>query len=168
MITLTFEEFLNSEDLIDYTENDFELYILRDNTKILYIGIARYGIYRRWFVDPSSHMNIISRNKNMFSASSYTGQNIISSLPDSLEWKIDLWGIKELLEFLEIEHVWNDETKDYRVPRDGDGLIVRTCDIKYLESFMIRYLFPRYNSMGNNGKSANPYFEKKYFSMVGV
>jgi hypothetical protein len=169
MIVLTLKQFAESYD--DFMEKDIyddkKLYTIRNDERILYIGVSEKTIYERWFLQRNSHL-VLGYEDCFTGANSKIGIVIGESLPVSYGWNIDLWGIKGLLEFLEIEHIWDEETREYRVPREDDGLLVRRCPIKYLESFMIRYLFPRYNSMGNNGKSSNPYFEKKYFSMVGV
>ena len=159
MITLTFREFVHGEDLIDFGTSDLELYIVRNKNDILYIGMARYGIYRRWFGDPGCHMN-----RGSLSGNSHIGVVIYDALPHSVDWNMDLFSPIDVLEFLEIEYSWDEGRSKYRI-LDPITESYRLCDIKYLESIMIRYLYPHYNSDGNNFGKPNEYFLKKYLSL---
>lgn len=156
MITLTFKEFAYSEDLIDFGTLDLELYVVRNKQNILYIGISKSGIYRRWFLEHSPHMF----SDTLF-GNTRIGIRIYNNLPNSAKWNMDLWSPTDVMEFLEIKYSWEEKDGKYRI-LDPITESFRLCDIKYLEELMIRYLVPKVNIMGNNWKEPNEYFLKKY------
>jgi len=146
MITYKIKEFLNSEKEIDYTDNELEIYVVRNDSEILYVGMASYGIYRRWFIDPGHHLYINDSNIPI-RGNSKIGNKIIDNLPQSMKWTIDLWSIKDLLLFF---------NKDYRIENNkirincfytGQDF---TCSLKYMEGYVIVYLNPILNITGNN------------------
>jgi len=125
VIKTTLEKFYKSD--VDSLDN-FELYILKDKRKVLYIGISKRGIWNRWF-DPRGHMP-----KNIYGDFYYgssVGRKVITSFPKSWKWTIELWTRKDCLEFLKI-----DETDSVRF----------VISINYCESAMIAILKPKLNA----------------------
>lgn len=143
MLTMNFKQFIGSEDLIDYTPNDWKIYIVRDDTKeILYIGIARYGIFRRWFVDPSSH---IQRKHGKLLPNDNIGLSLVSNIPESYNWKFDLLSVEEGATYLE-----NFYKRDEICFLNEKGQRFMPVDLKYVEDLLIAHLVPYFNGSGNN------------------
>lgn len=92
MIELTFQEFHEQK----YQENHFCLYMVKNgNGDILYIGISTNNIWERWF-GWGGHM--VWDGKVIYGESPI-GTKIENHLPDSLNWKIQLWTLKDCAQF---------------------------------------------------------------------
>ena len=125
MISLTFEQFQNG----DYEDNaNHELYIVKDNKSVLYVGISSRGIWNRWFGKLDPH---IGRN---YEGKAYHGTNlgraILNNLPRSLAWTIELWTIDDCTDFL-----------GYELDEHAKAFV----KIRFFESMMIRELKPSLN-----------------------
>ena len=94
MDTLTFEKFMSG----DHPDDDYSVYIVRDNTEVLYIGISRDNIYDRWFTASYSH--IIKFADGALMGRSTIGEVIVGNMPNSLQWSIDLLSIDDCIKLL--------------------------------------------------------------------
>jgi len=94
MDTLTFEKFMSG----DYPDDDYSIYIVRDNAEVLYIGISRDNIYDRWFTASYSH--IIKFADGALMGRSTIGEVIVGNMPNSLQWSIDLLSIEDCIKLL--------------------------------------------------------------------
>src|SRR6266542_6652703 len=92
MIELTFLDFHEQQ----YHEQQFCLYVLKNgNEDVLYVGISTNDIWERWF-GWGGH---ITWDGKVIYGESPVGAKIENHLPDSLKWKIQLWSLKDCLEF---------------------------------------------------------------------
>ena len=94
MDTLTFEKFMSG----DYPDDDYSIYIVRNNAEILYIGISRDNIYNRWFAADYSHITKFA--DGALWGNSKIGQVIVGNMPNSLQWSIDLLSIDDCIKLL--------------------------------------------------------------------
>ena len=92
MIELTFLEFHEQQ----YLEQQFCLYVVKNGSEdILYVGISTNNIWERWF-GWGGHM---TWDGNVIYGESPIGVKIENHLPDSLNWKFQLWTLKDCIEF---------------------------------------------------------------------
>ena len=126
MIEITFREFYE----LKYQEDGFhELYVVKkDLCEILYVGISSQKIWDRWF-GWNGH---IFDGGDFLDGRSSVGEKIVDHLPDSWEWKIQLWTLEDCTVFCEEELNPNGR-----------------YNIKYLEPFMIQKLHPNLNATFN-------------------
>ena len=94
MKTLTFRDFMNG----NYDDDDYSIYIVRDNSNVLYIGISRGNVYNRWFSTDYCHISRFSNGA--IRGNSIIGQAIANNLPISLDWSIDLWRVEDCIKLL--------------------------------------------------------------------
>jgi len=135
MIELTFRQFHDGQ----YRERGYELYIMKNGLgDILYIGISTNGIWNRWFAW-GGHM---MWDGKIIYGDSRIGVKIENHLPDSLNWKIQLWTLKDCIKFCR---------KELRVDASE-------ATIHDLEPIMIQKLCPALNSTYNlnPGKDTTP------------
>mgnify|MGYP001373148840 CR=1 FL=1 len=147
MIALTFDEFQDDEKFPD--DDEIELYIVKDRKKVLYIGISKDNVYNRWFSMPSSHMRFVQKYSGTLEGGVWVGQSSIGieiqkNFPKSLKWKIQLWSLKDCLEFLKMDYVYEDHL--YLYPHK-----CAWYDIKTVEPKMIRHFRPKFNVIYNGG-----------------
>jgi hypothetical protein len=125
MLKMTLKKFFET----DIDEGNRELYILKKDKRILYIGISERGIWNRWFGAMSGHM---PRNGwGEFFPGSQAGRAVIENFPKSWEWQIELWAIKDCCKFLAIPY--NER-----------------FTIKHVEPLMVEKLRPELNRMHAN------------------
>lgn len=94
MYSLKFSDFMNG-NYDEKIDSGTVLYVIRDmNNKVLYIGISRAGIWNRWFSSVRSH--IFQNYLGEKYATSSIGKYILENLPNSNNFIIELWKIKEL------------------------------------------------------------------------
>jgi len=92
MIELSFIQFHERQ----YPEKRYKLYILKNGLgDILYIGISTTNIWERWF----SWGGHLTWDGNVIYGGSPIGVKIENHLPDSLNWKIQLWTLKDCIRF---------------------------------------------------------------------
>jgi hypothetical protein len=93
MIEIRFREFFAYE----YPQDVFyQLYVVKNGLdEILYIGISSENIWNRWF-GWSGHITV---GTNYLVGASSVGQKIVDHLPDSWDWKIQLWTLDDCKEF---------------------------------------------------------------------
>ncbi len=141
MIELTFKDFYESR----YEETGYyDLYIMENgHGEVLYIGISILKIWDRWF---GWNGHIYLDNLILIGKSS-VGEKIVNNLPDSWQWKIQLWTLEDCVKFCK------DEISPTRA----------NYDIKYIEPFMIMKLRPALNIIYNQnpGKDSTPKSKKE-------
>ncbi len=121
MIELDFLQFHEQQ----YREKRYELYVRKNGLgDILYIGISKSNIWERWF-GWGGHM---TWDGKVIYGESPIGVKIENHLPESLNWKIQLWTLDDCVSFC------------------NDMLPTRlNFTIQFLESFMIQKLTPILN-----------------------
>jgi hypothetical protein len=140
MIELTFQEFHQQQ----YQENVFCSYVVKNgNGDILYIGISTNNIWERWF-GWGGHM--VWDGKVIYGESPI-GTKIENHLPDSLDWKIQLWTLEDCLQFCRNE-----------LPGDMSAMTIHD-----IEPLMIQKLHPALNLTYNlhPGKDTTPKSKKE-------
>src|SRR5690349_5689608 len=139
MIELDFESFHNQE----YAEDGYSLYVVKNGLgNVLYVGISHLNIWERWF-GWSGHILWVDQ---VIEGHSHVGEKIVDHLPDSLQWKIQLWTLEDCLEFC------RDVLPTTRPP-----------DIDFVEPYMIQKLSPILNGSYNlrPGKDNTPKSKKE-------
>ncbi len=108
------------------------------------MGISANDIWERWF-GWGGHM---TWDGNVIYGESPIGVKIESHLPDSLQWKIQLWSLEDCLEFCR-EELPNGLSEE--------------ITIQDLEPIMIQRLSPTLNTTYNQnpGKDATPKTKKE-------
>ena len=140
MIELDFQQFHDQK----YREQGYELYVLKNGLGgILYIGISKSDIWQRWF-GWGGHM---TWDGKVIYGESPVGVKIENHLPDSLNWKIQLWTLQDCVNFCRNE------------------LSVDTLEITIheIEPIIIRKLSPALNGTYNlnPGKDTTPKSQKE-------
>ena len=126
MIEITFKDFYEYK----YNEDGFhELYVMKNGFEdILYVGISNQNIWNRWF-GWNGH---IMAGPNFMVGESSVGRKIVDHLPDSWDWKIQLWTLDDCMAFC------------------ADGLNPNgRYTIQMIEPFMIYKLHPVLNATNN-------------------
>jgi hypothetical protein len=133
---IKFCDFMN----INYTDPDtddpndsFEMYIVRRDNKVLYVGISQRCVWNRWFGDFGRMPR--NANGNRF-ATDDISREIVDNLPNSLSWEIELLSVNDC----RIYFVGNPEIQKFCKDR---------LDIKDYEAYMIRELKPSLNGTYN-------------------
>ena len=126
MIEITFNEFY----LRTYPQEEFhELYIVKNSLgEVLYVGISNQDIWYRWF-GWNGH---IKEGDSYLLGKSAVGEKVVDHLPNSWDWKIQLWTLEDCVKFCSNELNPNGR-----------------YSIKMLESFMIQKFRPSLNIMMN-------------------
>jgi hypothetical protein len=147
MIELTFYEFHEHYyDIHDekFTDDFFQLYVMKNGLgDVLYVGISRKDVWGRWF-GWGGH---ICWDGNIIYGDSPIGVKIENHLPESLQWKIQLWTLNDCLDFCA-----------NRLP---DNVVGR--NIEEIEPLMIQKLRPALNVSYNTspGKDTTPKSKKE-------
>ena len=140
MIELDFLQFHEQK----YREKRYELYVLRNGLgDILYIGISQSNVWERWF-GWGGHM---MWDGNVIYGESPIGVKIENHLPDSLNWKIQLWTLRDCVKFCKNE-----------LPSDTSEITIHE-----IEPIIIRKLSPALNGTYNlnPGKDTTPQSQKE-------
>ncbi len=126
MIEITFKDFYECK----YSDDaPYELYVMKNGLgDALYIGISNQNIWDRWF---GWNGHIMATDKFMIGESP-VGQKIVDHLPDSWNWKIQLWTLDDCKAFC----------ADMLNPNGN-------YDIRWLEPFMIQKIHPILNDTHN-------------------
>jgi hypothetical protein len=135
MIELTILEFHQQQ----YEEDRFCLYVVKNaEESILYVGISTKDVWERWF-GWGGH---ITWDGNVIYGESPVGVKIENHLPDSLKWKIQLWSLKDCVEFC----------------REELSTDIAETTVHHVEPIMIRKLSPAMNTTLNlrPGKDTTP------------
>lgn len=126
MIEVTFLEFHQQR----YNEQELCLYVVKNGSgDTLYVGISTNDVWERWF----GFGGHLTWDGDVIYGESPVGVKIENHLPDSLSWKIQLWSLRDCLEFC------SDE-----LPTD-----LPEATIQYLEPIMIKKLSPVLNAIYN-------------------
>ena len=140
MIELSFKDFHDQK----YRKNNYCLYVMHNGLgDVLYVGISTVDVWDRWFAW-GGHM---TWDGNIIYGESKIGTKIEDHLPDSLGWKIQLWTLKDCLEYC------RNEISDER----------SNITIRDIEPIMIRKLAPALNIHLNlrPGKDTTPKSNKE-------
>jgi len=140
MIELDFQQFHDQK----YREQGYELYVLKNGLGgILYIGISKNDIWQRWF-GWGGHM---TWDGKVIYGESPVGVKIENHLPDSLNWKIQLWTLQDCVNFCRNE-----------LPTDTLEITIHE-----IEPIIIRKLSPALNGTYNlnPGKDTTPKSQKE-------
>jgi hypothetical protein len=135
MVEISFLEFHEQQ----YPADPFCLYVMNNGVgDVLYIGISTNSVWERWFA-AGGH---ITWNSKIIYGESPIGVKIENHLPESLQWKIQLWTLNDCLEFC----------------RDELPTEIPEITIHQIESAMIRKLSPALNVHYNPkpGKDTTP------------
>jgi len=146
MIELTFYQFHEQQ----YRDDGYCLYVLKNgNEDVLYVGISTNDVWERWF-SWGGHM--LWDGKVIYGDSS-VGVKIENHLPDSLNWKIQLWLLEDCLKFCGQE------------PPDPGKMTASEYNqaVRAIEPFMIKKLSPALNRTYNlkPGKDTTPKSKKE-------
>ena len=140
MIELEFIQFHEQK----YGDKHYELYVLKNELgDILYIGISTGDVWERWF-GWGGHMTWDGR---VIYGESPIGVKIENNLPESLQWKIQLWTLKDCVIFCQNE-----------LPKDLHNITIHD-----VEPIMIQKLSPAINNTYNlkPGKDTTPKSRKE-------
>lgn len=140
MIELRFEDFHEQ----NYEDKGFCLYVLKNGLgDVLYVGISAVDVWSRWF-GWGGHM--LWDGKVIYGESSI-GIKIENHLPESLNWKIQLWTLKDCIEVCRTE-------LSYEISK---------VTIHDIEPIIIRKLSPALNATYNlnPGKDTTPKSQKE-------
>lgn len=135
MIELSFLQFHEQQ----FQEQQYCLYVVKNASEdILYVGISENDVWERWF-GWGGHL---TWDGNVIYGESPIGTKIEDHLPDSLQWKIQLWSLEDCVEFCRQE-----------LPDE-----LSQVTIHHIEPMMIRKLSPALNAMYNQnpGKDQTP------------
>lgn len=140
MIALRFEDFHKQ----NYEDKGFCLYVMKNGLDdVLYVGISTQDIWSRWFAW-GGHM---TWDGKFIRGESPVGEKIENHLPDSLNWEIQLWTLKDCIGFCKQELRGNTSK----------------VTIREVEPIMIRKLSPTLNVTYNltPGKDTTPKSQKE-------
>jgi hypothetical protein len=109
---------------------------------VLYVGISKWNIWERWF---GWNGHILWLDK-LIGGNTSVGQKIVDHLPDSLNWKIQLWTLEDCVNFCKDE---------FHIPPSPH--------ITFIEPLMINKLSPILNVSCNlhPGKDTTPKSKKE-------
>lgn len=134
MIELTVGDLLDGNlDELALEVRDHNIYIVRDNKTVLYVGRSWHPVDRLW-----GHLG---RGNLAFGSSSEAGRFIKVNLPESREWQIQLLTIADCEPYF--KQCWWRGRNDMRLMRDS---IVKDC-----EDTLIWHYRPCFNIQGNQG-----------------
>ena len=147
MIELTFYDF--HEHYYDIRDEKFpddfiQLYVMKNGLgDVLYVGISTVDVWGRWF-GWGGH---VLWDGNVIYGDSPIGVKIENHLPESLQWKIQLWTLDDCLEYCR-----------NKLPKDYSGMTVQD-----IEPIMIQKLRPALNVHYNTspGKDTTPKSKKE-------
>ena len=132
MINMKFLLFMKQE--YNPGEELHQMYVLKGEGCVLYVGISTVDPWWRWFNSPSPHLYLVSKNK--LRAGSQVGEAVVRCLPESMDWTIELWTVEDCISFLNI----TDRFQTNRLNRH----------IRYAENLMIKKLNPVLNIAGGH------------------
>ena len=144
MIEISFYDFHEQ----NYEENHYVLYVMKNGLgDVLYGGISTVDVWDRWF-GWGGHM---LWDRPFIYSSSTIGEKIVNHLPDSLDWKIQLWTLKDCFKYCEEEFP------------DDISYATYNYTIRDIEAKMIRKLSPALNVHCNlhPGKDTTPKSQKE-------
>jgi hypothetical protein len=125
MVEIDFETFHNQ----DFVEEGYDLYVMKNGFgDTLYVGISKQSIWTRWF-GWNGH---ILWSEDLIEGTTAVGRKIVDHLPDSLQWKIQLWTLEDCVTFC----------KDVLPTSSFSG-------IEFAEPYMIQKLSPILNGSYN-------------------
>ena len=140
MIELSFKDFHEQ----NYDHQGYCLYVMKNGLgDVLYAGISKVDVWTCWF-GWGGHM---TWDGNVIFGESPIGIKIENHLPESLNWRIQLWTLKDCIEFCRIE--LSDK--------------ISTVTIHDIEPIIIRKLSPALNVTYNlsPGKDTTPKSQKE-------
>lgn len=129
MISIRFIDFRNGD--YDNHGECHQLYLVRDEHEIYYIGISRTGIWYRWFDPFLGH----------FAKHSPIAERITWYGVRSNEWRIELWTLEDCLDFLKPERTRYFKSSGRAKKKLADWDLI-TCEarmIRKLNPFSVRH-----------------------------
>ena len=125
MVSVPLEQFMDA----DFDCNDYELYVLRGNSEILYVGISKANIWNRWF---GGLGRMYQTAGGQWKAKDPVGATVVENMPHSLNWTIELWTTDDLRNLFskELERI---------------GFNPERCEVNTFEPWMILKLSPKLN-----------------------
>jgi hypothetical protein len=135
MISINFETFVSGK--YDSRGELHQLYVVCDATQVYYVGIARNGAWDRWF---GSLGRMRQDATGKWHGEDAVSHEIISHMPESLNYTIDLYTIDNCRTFITIRGIALDPS----------------CDLLDIESIMIDLLRPCLN-VAENRHSRDPH-----------
>lgn len=126
MIKLRFEKFMSGK--YDNKDEAHELYVLKNESLVLYVGISTRDIWNRWFGGNSSHL--VKNFYGEWFSTSDAGRAVIENLPASNNWIVELWTLQDCIDFLDDRF---------------EGANKSALTINYVEPFMIGKMRPSLN-----------------------
>lgn len=131
MISLTFESFMNQR--YNAKQADYQLYVVRDDRQVYYVGISKRGVWSRWF----GNRGRMQQNAGGYWVSTDSiSREIVEHWPQSLNYMIDLYTLADCQSFMA------GKVDDPRFFSDR-------CRIDDLEPVMIDLLRPSLNGTYN-------------------
>ena len=117
---------------------------------VLYVGISTVDVWSRWF----SSVGHMPWSGTMLYGTSTIGEKIVNHLPDSWDWKMQLWTLEDCLEFC--EHAPTD-------PKIKMAIVGYSETLREVEARMIKKLSPALNRHLNltPGRDIAPKSEKE-------
>jgi hypothetical protein len=139
MYTLKFESFIDPEN---YPVDRIVLYVVRDGSTVLYVGVSKSNVWGRWF---GSYGRMQKNFYDEWVARDSIATHIVRNMPMSLSFEVDLWAIAESIDFLGSQ----------------------SADLDIVENEMIVALLPKFNYIGNSpGRNYEGYKAKEYLQYI--
>jgi len=150
MLTLTFAEFAEGSKFPDDFGRNYRLYVVRKGKNILYVGISEDHIWNRWFGGGTSHMWFAQKYSGTLEGGSWQGNSRIGieiqhNFPKSNKWLFDFWTLKEALDFMKTDYIYNEEYNAFIIG-------IHRLSIKDVEPEMINFLSPKFNVIYNGAR----------------
>jgi hypothetical protein len=95
----------------DRYDQDAWLYVVRNGSNVLYVGVTRSGIHNRWFGSGFSHMYYERFITQTWNGNSSIGSYVANNLPGSREWIIEFWTSNDLYKYFKPNRrdVWQEK-----------------------------------------------------------
>ena len=149
MITVKFKVFMDFMDI----DKDYQLYVLRKDKNIVYIGISERDIWYRWF----GSFGRMCKVNGEWRGKDATARHIIENMPKSFNWDIDLFSVTDTLDLIGMDY----ERNDGKIIRCEDK---RIWNAREAEGFFIVGMNPLLNKKGIS--KGNPFLLERYLSFI--
>ena len=120
MYKTTLDNLING-DLGEGEDGNF--YLLRNGERVLYIGISSMGAGYRWF-GSSFHSHLAYNVDGKLFGCTSIGRYVVDNLPESLEWGIEFWSGKDLIDFLGDEWIYRVDIPDYYIAEQAERMMI--------------------------------------------
>ncbi len=133
MLSLTFAEFMDGSYDSKY---DVGVYVVKNDVAVLYVGISKSNIWNRWFGVGSWRCHMAQYHDGRWVGNSPIGKYIVSNMPESFAWPIELWRVEDCVSF------FGDKIQSLGFRHDR-------IDIGSAEALLMRHYNPLLNVQGN-------------------